>query len=252
MAALKPVICLVHGAGHQRLHFRYLDHALLDRGLITTIPQLATSGKDDASATKTHLDDVARVRDSLLPYLDRGHKAIIVGHSYGGRIVTQAAKGLTLEDRAALGMPGGVVALMYMAAFTEKDQPLTPEILGVPLEAIDPATKLLRPEAAIEAMYHDIDHARASEAVALLQRQSRRDLEGPAVCKSADIHVPKRYIACRNDRVIGHTAQLQFAQEAGAEVVAELDCGHSPWLRDDGIRAIVDAVVKLINQAGQL
>lgn len=73
----------------------------------------------------------------MLPYLDLGYEVILVGHSYGGRIVTQAAAGLTSEVRAAAGSAGGVVGLLYIAAFTEKDQPLTPEILGVPPEAVD-------------------------------------------------------------------------------------------------------------------
>lgn len=256
---MKTVVCLVHGAGHQPLHYRYLIDALHQRGLIVVAPPLPTSGYDDASATQTHLDDVARVQEYLLPFLERGHESIVVGHSYGGRIVTQAAAGLTLEERAAAGKAGGVVALLYLAAFTEKDQPLTPEILEVPPEDVDvcthslrlcetgadcsqPATRLLRPEAAIRAMYHDITPDRAQEAVALLQRQSPRNLDGPAVCKSADVRVNKRYVACRHDRVIRFETQLQFAAEAQAEVVLQLDSGHSPWLRDDGIEAIVNCV----------
>ncbi|KAH7040191.1 Alpha/beta hydrolase fold-1 [Microdochium trichocladiopsis] len=241
---MKTVICLVHGAGHQPLHYKYLIDALRRHGLTVAAPPLPTSGYDDASATKTHLEDVARVREYLVPFLEQGYEAILVGHSYGGRIITQAAAGLTGEERAAAGQDGGVVALVYIAAFTEKEQPLTPEILGVPPEDVNPATKLLWPEAAIRAMYHDIEPGRANEAVALLQRQSPRDLDGAAVCKSSDVPVPKRYVACRQDRVISFGTQLQFAEAAVAKVVAELESGHSPWLRDDGIRAIVDCVLE--------
>jgi len=141
---MKTVVCLVHGAGHQPLHYRYLIDALRQRELTVVAPPLPTSGYDDASATKTHLDDVARVHEYLLPFLEQGHKAILVGHSYGGRVVTQAAAGLTLEERAAAGKAGGVVALLYLTAFTEKDQPLTPEILGVPPEDVNVCLKALR------------------------------------------------------------------------------------------------------------
>lgn len=104
------------------------------------------------------------------------------------------------------------------------------------------------PEAATRLFYHDVDPARVQQALALLLRQSPRGLAGDLVATAPQIKVPKYYISCRNDRVISFENQMQLARDAGATVAAELDCGHSPFLRDEEIKVLVRVICGCVEQ----
>lgn len=112
----KPVIFLVHGAWHRPLHYRPLIHALQVKGFTVLAPPLASSGYDDSVDGKTYHDDVKRVHDVLLPFLDEGRIAIGIGHSYGGVPLTVAIQGHTIAERAAKGLKGGVASAIYISA----------------------------------------------------------------------------------------------------------------------------------------
>lgn len=112
----KPVIFLVHGAWHRPLHYRLLIHALQAKGFTVLAPPLASSGYDDSVDGKTYHDDVKRVHEALLPFLDEGRIAIGIGHSYGGVPLTVAIQGHTVAERAAKGLKGGVASAIYISA----------------------------------------------------------------------------------------------------------------------------------------
>lgn len=112
----KPIVLLIHGAWHIPLHYRYLTDGLRSSGYTVLAPSLVTTGYDDSIDGKTHLDATYQVRAFILPYLDQGHKIVIVSHSYGGIIATQTSVGLTLGERAAQGLKGGIISLVYISA----------------------------------------------------------------------------------------------------------------------------------------
>lgn len=112
----KPVVLLVHGAWHRPLHYRLLINRLREQGFTVLAPPLATSGCDDSIAEKTQRDDVHRIHEVLLPYLDSGRQAIVVAHSYGGVPATEAVEGHTVAERTARGEKGGITAVIYISA----------------------------------------------------------------------------------------------------------------------------------------
>lgn len=112
----KPVIVLVHGAWHQPIHFRRLIDALKAEGQTVLVPPLASAGYDDSIDNKVCADDVRRIHEVLLPYLDSGRKAVVVAHSYGGVPGTAAVEAHTVAEREARGLPGGIISVVYIAA----------------------------------------------------------------------------------------------------------------------------------------
>lgn len=70
-------------------------------------PTSTTVADDAAYIQKRYLDDL----------VSQGKKVVVVMHSYGGIPGTESVKGRTRRDIAAQGKKGGVVALVYMAAF---------------------------------------------------------------------------------------------------------------------------------------
>lgn len=113
----KPIIVLVHGAWHPPHVYRPLISALRARGHTVLAPPNATCGPDDSVAGRTYADDVRRVHEALLPRLDAGREAVLVCHSLGGIAGSAAAEGQTVADRSARGLPGGIRAVVYVAAF---------------------------------------------------------------------------------------------------------------------------------------
>lgn len=60
-------------------------------------------------------DDAAVITKEISMLAEQGKDVILCGHSYGGVPMSQATKGLSKEERAAQGNPGGVIHLAYQA-----------------------------------------------------------------------------------------------------------------------------------------
>lgn len=112
----KPTILLIHGSWHTPLHYRHLIDALRARGHPVLAPVLPTTGHDDSIDGKTFLDAASQVRGLLVPYLDQDRKVVIVAHSFGGIVTAHIVAGLSLEERSAQGLKGGVTSIVYIAA----------------------------------------------------------------------------------------------------------------------------------------
>ena len=72
-------------------------------------------GKRDGPPA-TMYDDAEYVRTKALQFADQGKDVVLAGNSYGGIVITEAAKNISKADREAVGKPGGVVHLVYLAS----------------------------------------------------------------------------------------------------------------------------------------
>lgn len=138
MATPKPTILLVPGAWHTPAHYSTLLKLFESSSYPTTSSALpsVTSSTPLAVTVSTDIDFV---RDTLiLPLLDAGKDVIVLSHSYGGFVGGAAAKGLSKSERAAEGKEGGVVGLIFVAAFLGKEgQDLLGAVGGTPDPRID-------------------------------------------------------------------------------------------------------------------
>lgn len=123
------VICA--GSFFMPAHYKALIDTLQARGIIAEAPTLPSNTIIDVSATDStnpELDDpqtdswpngaedVAAVQGRIAALADRGHKVIVVGHSYGGFVATQSASPeLQHATRQKSGRPGGVIGILYLA-----------------------------------------------------------------------------------------------------------------------------------------
>lgn len=75
--------------------------------------------------TKTLADDVSSLQGVLSAFADEGRDLVVVAHSYGGVVASSAVEGLSKAARAQAGKPGGVIKVVYLAAFAlDKGQSL--------------------------------------------------------------------------------------------------------------------------------
>ncbi|MFN2532454.1 MAG: alpha/beta fold hydrolase [Pyrinomonadaceae bacterium] len=116
----KPTIVIVHGAWGGSWAFRRVDALLREKGFNVYRPQLTGLGErvhlsnPDIDLT-THINDVVNV----ILFEDL-HDIILVGHSYGGMVITGVA------DR----LPNRIHRLVYLDAFVPSDGESVLTVIG--------------------------------------------------------------------------------------------------------------------------
>lgn len=67
------------------------------------------------------MNDAAFIKQNLLkPSIDSGKRIVLITHSYSGGPGGMAAKGLSITERRAAGLPGGIIGLVFISAFIAK------------------------------------------------------------------------------------------------------------------------------------
>lgn len=107
----KPIYVIVHGAWGGAWGFKKVDSLLTSKGFTVYRPTLTGQGERVHLASpdvglSTHINDVV----NLILYEDL-HNVILVGHSYGGMVITAVADSL----------PGRISKLIYIDAFVPEN-----------------------------------------------------------------------------------------------------------------------------------
>jgi pimeloyl-ACP methyl ester carboxylesterase len=103
----KPIYVIVHGAWGGSWAFKQVDSLLTAKGCMVYRPSLTGQGErvhlaDANIGLQTHITDVV----NMILFEDL-HDVILVGHSYGGMVVTGVADSL----------PGSIKHMIYLDAF---------------------------------------------------------------------------------------------------------------------------------------
>lgn len=202
-------VVLVHGAWHGAWCWDAVVEHLDDSGIDATAVELPHTG---------FAADVAVARDVIETV---GAGSVVIAHSYGGSVITEAAAGVTDLNR-----------LVYLAAFMTDTGVDMVDILGgdaAPLlgaVGFDDGQVTLDLGRTRELLYADSDDEAAAAATARL-RPMGYDGTKP-VGEPAWKRVPSTYVICTEDRAIPPAAQRAMA--ARADEVIEWPTDHSPFL----------------------
>jgi pimeloyl-ACP methyl ester carboxylesterase len=113
-----PLIVLIHGSWHQPSCFTKIRTLLSNQGYTVLCPTLPTNDSSpQRNPLATHETDIASLHTQLLPYLDDGHEALLVGHSYGAIPAMGCILGNSVEERVALGKKGGIMGMVFLSGF---------------------------------------------------------------------------------------------------------------------------------------
>lgn len=119
MSAVKPILIFVPGAWHTPEAYRPTT-SILERAGYTTVkvplPSIDSESKG-LGPQQNWNDDVAAIRSELVKHIEAGQNVVLIVHSYSGTVGSEACRGLGKEYREAQDLPGGVVKLVYIAAF---------------------------------------------------------------------------------------------------------------------------------------
>jgi pimeloyl-ACP methyl ester carboxylesterase len=214
-------VVLVHGAFHGPRCWAKVQTELTARGLTSYAVELPLEGlAADARVARVAVEDAIE---------DAGPCIVVVGHSYGGVVISEAASGVT-----------GVGGLVYVAAFmldAGEDQLAIlsehgSELLGS-LVAVDGGIAV-DPARARDVFYGDSTPEDAARIIADLRPMREAAAEsagGPGRewgREPAWKAIPATYVACTHDRALPVAAQRSMATRA--ERVVELPTDHSPFL----------------------
>jgi pimeloyl-ACP methyl ester carboxylesterase len=205
----RPNIVLVHGAWADGSCWSRVIERLQADGFRVTAPQFPLTSL---------ADDVARLRQVL--DLQDG-PTVVVGHSYGGQIMT------ALGDDAH-----NVVALVYIAAFGLDEGeslgqllsqgPVTPALAHLFTDAR--GFGWLSEEDFVEHFAADVDSTRAHVMYAVQQplaSSAFTDVMGVPAWKL----LPSWYLVAQNDEALPPDAERQFATRMGA-TTTEIPASH--------------------------
>ncbi|KAK8090870.1 hypothetical protein PG994_000375 [Apiospora phragmitis] len=261
-----PVIVIVHGAFHPPVFYQPLISALQAPPHSYTVlaPALPSTGSDDSVAGKTYVDDVQQIHRTLLPLLDAGREAVLVCHSQGGVAGSAAAENQSVVERNTRGLPGGVRAVVYVAAFAFPEKGMSvigfvggeenvkglyyPESLLIhsPFEWQGIHYKLVT-ESAGDQFYNLLPKDKRDEMGRWLVHQSKASKNAPVQFVAGDVTVPKTYVACTKDNIFPFQAQKALAQASGCKIV-EIESDHSPFW-SEGPRTQLLQVISSVVQA---
>lgn len=113
---MNPTILFVHGAWHNPQHYRPIMEELETDGYPCVCPHLPS---DDAEPPEVLMyEDAAVIKAAAQDLICEGREVVVVGHSYGGVVTTEAiAPEFGREHRSSQGLSGGVKRLFYQCAF---------------------------------------------------------------------------------------------------------------------------------------
>jgi pimeloyl-ACP methyl ester carboxylesterase len=217
-------VLLVHGAWHGAWCFDHVARLLADAGVRVTALDLPGHGDDTGPFTDLY-GDGARVTAAL----DRAADVVLLGHSYGGAVITEA------------GAHPAVRHLVYLAAFpldlTESCQAAAVDEagglgyddfpdLGAELAAADDGTTTLLPGAAA-CLYQDCSPPDVAWAMARWGPQPMHNLaQSPTT--TAWREKPASYVVCADDRTVHPGLQRILARRCATS--SEWPTGHSPFI----------------------
>lgn len=211
-----PTFLLVHGSWHGPWCWDLLRSALERRGQTAVAVDLPSCGTDPARLG-TYADDACVVADAAA--LVDGD-VVVVGHSYGGAVVSEAAFG------------GNVRRLVFLCAFMPDTgrsyvSYLPPGPLPPYVGLRDDGTFSVPDGQAHEHFYADCAPDLSAWATVRLRPQSQTVL-GPSVTAASWRSKPSTYIVTTQDRALPPDFQRMFA--AQADEVREFASSHSPFL----------------------
>jgi pimeloyl-ACP methyl ester carboxylesterase len=221
-------VVLIHGAFADGSSWSAVVEALQSKGYDVTAPQLPLTSL---------ADDVARLRQALAWKMG---PSIVVGHSYGGQVMT------------ALGADtANVVGLVYIAGFgldegesiaaMGGDAPPAPALANLIVD--EKGFGRLPEDDFVSHFAADVDPVQARVMHAAQQPVAMsvfEDVMGTPAWRS----LPSWYLVAANDEAIAPDAERMFAERMGAETV-EVPSSHVAMVSHP------DAVLELIEAAAR-
>jgi pimeloyl-ACP methyl ester carboxylesterase len=258
-----PTIVLVHGAWHTPPSYATFISALEARGFTVHCPHLP-SCSNASPPTATYQDDVLVVRKLLQDLTAQGHRILLLMHSYGGAIGTDAvtrdlevlpsATSTTADSSSSSSRRGGVIHLLYLCAYILQpgrtiwsviDEAQMTHLWPQFVTDFDDGTTF--PVDPVLLFLGDVDEARIEATKPHLVRSPLSAFHAETV-GDAWRRLPVTFVATTKDYSVPRVYQdlmLKRVAEEGVEIrFVDVDTAHSCFIsREEEVMAVVEEVV---------
>ncbi|MFD7162943.1 alpha/beta hydrolase [Streptomyces violascens] len=199
-------VVLVHGLYHCPEHFAVVAERLRTAGAEVAVPELHRGSLPaDTAAVQAAVDSLQE-------------PPVVLGHSYGGSVITGVRGAGHLVYLAAFVLDAGESAVGLRGA--------SPQLQDAISSEPDGSTRL-HPDRAVDTLYSDCPEPLTAWAVGLLRAQAPgcgRGVPGHHSWK----RTPSTYVVCAQDRAINPDLQRKMALRCTD--VREWQTGHSPFV----------------------
>ncbi len=221
---------LVHGGWHGAWCWIKMVPLLEGHGHQVIAPDLPGHGADPTPLSAKPYENYVPKICALLD--DLGDLAILVGHSSGGMLITEACR------RSSEHIKG----LVYLSAFLLASSKTPREVMKMDSESLFPGcleidtsagVSTVKKECARSLFYGDCDEQDTDWAISRLQPEP---LIPPGLAPAdAEVEqpvrrIPRFYIECLQDRALGPRMQRLMYTESPCDAVFSLPTSHSPFL----------------------
>ncbi|KAI9699615.1 MAG: hypothetical protein M1820_007115 [Bogoriella megaspora] len=250
----KPTVLFVHGAWHDAWCWDGIREKLAAISYPSSAVSLVSPGSKPA--VKSHLEDVAVVREELEALIERnGKDVVLVMHSYGGIAGAGAVEGLEKVRRNAEGKKGGVVAALFIAAFLlGKGQSLVGQFPEKPPYFIDDPNDAacVLVDDYHKTFYNDLSEEASKPFISKLRPQPVATFlsEAESDCWGNGM-VQCTYLFCEQDQGVYPFLQEEMLKNREADSgkpwnIIRVDASHSVWLSQP------NKVVEVIEQCAAI
>jgi pimeloyl-ACP methyl ester carboxylesterase len=236
---------LVHGAYGGAWCWDRVRPRLEAAGHTVETLDLPGSGDDQTPVDQVTLESCAgRVCEVLE---SRAGQAVLVGHSMGGVVATQAAG----------HCPDSIASLVFVCAFMPANGQSLLDLAGLPEGAADqiqaniviegdPPVAVLSDEALADAIYNRCTPEQTTLGVARNRPQPVAPFAAPVVVDDEVLaKIPRSYVLTTEDHSIPLALQRRMISEHPCRRVVELETDHAPYLSATG-----ELVAALLDVAG--
>ena len=222
-----PTVVLVHGgfvdgSGWQGVY----EHLTKDGYDVSVVQNPTISHADDVAVTKRAIDA-------------QSEPVILVGHSYGGAVITEA------------GNHPKVAALVYIAGFApDKGESVNTLIAGFPTDG--PQPPILPPQDGFLFLDREKFHASFAGDLSAEQAAFMADSQVPwgvdalsgTISEAAWQSKPSWYLVTTEDRMIPPPAQREMSARAGSTVI-EVAGSHAIYVsKPAAVAELIETAVK--------
>jgi pimeloyl-ACP methyl ester carboxylesterase len=219
---------LIHGGWHAAWCWIRVAALLENHGHRVIAPDLPAHGADSTPFTarpyEMYVPKVCEVLDRL------DDRAILVGHSSGGMILTEVAQ--RRSER--------IKSLVYLSAFLLPSGKTPRDVMTMDTESIlrscleidhERRVSFVKPECAKSVFYADCSESDTQWALSRLQPEPLIP-PGPSIANAGDSEsrTPRFYIECLEDKALGPRMQRWMYTESRCDGVYSLPTSHSPFL----------------------
>ncbi|KAI1043190.1 hypothetical protein LB505_006142 [Fusarium chuoi] len=241
VAAARPALVIIPGNFSLPRFWSAIKRSVEDKGYPVEVVPLQSSREEKIDPAPGLADDVKEAQSVLKKHIDQGKDVVMLMHSYGGMVGTEATRGLSRKEREKTGLTGGITRMVFLAAIFAPPGKSTRGLYEAnpgryPRREGD---YLVCDEETAMCFYSDLTK---EEGLPLAQDASKiyqavRVFGDEQTYDGFHEFIPSSYIVTKKDVLVPEPAQRQFIsrlEENGGQNVPvfELDTAHSPHQTD--------------------